>query len=136
MKNWSKKKKIIVGIIVLIVIGIGSNQSVKTSSSIENSDPNSETKSLNINGIYKYEGSNNESAQFIVNGNQITGYYGYGIGDRTYLENSNSISHYINDSNQIIFNDKTFNRIIVKGEITDNGVLKYQSENGLITSKK
>mgnify|MGYP001084897883 CR=1 FL=1 len=31
-KNWSKRKKIIVGLIVLIVIGIGSNQSGETSS--------------------------------------------------------------------------------------------------------
>lgn len=45
-KNWSKKKKIIVGIIVLIVIGIGSNQSGETSSSDSSKNKSNSDESL------------------------------------------------------------------------------------------
>ena len=134
-KNWSKRKKIIVGIIVVIIIGISSNQS-DTTSTTEKSDSKGKIKSVNLDGIYTFEGSYNSSAQFIVSGKKITGYYGYSIGDRTYLENNESVSHYINNMNQIIFHDKILNREIIKGEITNDGVLKYQTETGLITAKK
>ena len=54
-KNWSKRKKIIVGIIVVIIIGIASNQS-DTTSTTEKSDSKGKIKSVNLDGIYTYEG--------------------------------------------------------------------------------
>ena len=127
--NWTKKVKVITTLIVIfLVIKISSTEKV------ENLKSNNSEIIISVNGSYTYN-SGDWTALFVVSGRSITGYYGYGI-DRTYISNNDNQVYYLNESNQIIYKDKLFNRLIIKGEVLNNGVLKFQTESGLIEAKK
>jgi len=127
--NWTKKFKVITTLIVtILVIKISSTEKV------ENLKSNNPENIISVDGSYTYN-SGDWTALFVVSGRAITGYYGYGI-DKTYISNNGNQVYYLNKSNQIIYEDKLFNRSIIKGEVLNNGVLKFQTESGLIEAKK